>query len=74
MKAFRKPPLLLSESNERLAAVIAGRIISAERKIASCLNKTVARLPPKVRIAILGLLSLLFAAYNLYLLISSITY
>ncbi|GEM_PF-3275161 len=74
MKVFRKKPLPPSASNERLAAAIAGRIISAERKIAACLNTAVARLPPKVRMAILGLLSLLFAGYNLYLLISSITH
>ena len=74
MKLFGKKEAPLNSGNERLAATIAARIIFAEKKIALTMNNMFADLPPKVRNTALILLSVLFAAYNTYLLISSITH
>lgn len=74
MKLFRKKEATLSSGNERLAAILATRIIFAEKKIALAINNMLADLPPKVRNTALIVLSILFAAYNTYLLISSITH
>lgn len=74
MKVFRKKEGPLNSGNERLAAILAARIIFAEKKIALTMNNMFADLPPKVRNTVLTVLSVLFAAYNIYLLISSITH
>lgn len=73
MKLHRKKEASLSSGDEKLAVKIASRIIHVERSIAATINGKLAGLPTRWRNAVLILLSLLFAAYNMYLLISSIT-
>lgn len=63
-------PLL---SRERLAVKMAGCIVSVQRQIAAYLNRLTANLPSMIRLALLLVICLLFAAFNLYLLIHSIT-
>ena len=73
MKLHRKKEASLSSRDEKLAVKIANRIIRVESVIAVTINGMLAGLPTKWRNAVLILLSVLFATYNLYLLISSIT-
>lgn len=73
MKLHRKKEASLSSRDEKLAIKIANRIIHLERSLAVTMNDMLAGLPTKRRNAVLILLSVLFAAYNMYLLISSIT-
>jgi hypothetical protein len=73
MRLFRnRNQKAVNPRQEKLAAGIAGKIISWQRKTADHLNGQAAGLSPKGILLLLILFCVLFAAVNLYLLIHSI--
>ncbi len=72
MRLFRnRNQKAVNPKQEELAAGIASKIISWQRKTADHLNAKTAQLSPKLRLLLLILFCVLFAAVNLYLLIQS---
>ncbi|MGN8068403.1 hypothetical protein [Mucilaginibacter sp. 22184] len=74
MKLFRKNRTATGPKQEELAGKIAGRIVRLQVRIAGYLNNRTKHFTRKRKLLLLIVFCLLFAAVNLWLLISSITH
>jgi hypothetical protein len=74
MRLFRKNKIAGHPRQDDLAGRIAGRIISVQERLASCLNSKTRHLSRRTKLLLLIVFCLLFAAVNLWLLIGSITH
>ncbi len=74
MKLFRKNKTATGPRQEELAGRIAGRIVSIQERLATCLNNKTRHFSRRRKLMLLIVFCLLFAAVNFWLLIGSITH